>query len=356
MEEKKLSLIDVIEPQPNSVVMICDVHASESGALSILDDLYWQIKNNADKSVRWVFIVSVPQYEQTENIIIRRFPWVKQNWVYRFFFDIINMRQLVSEYCPDQIFSLQNKGISFYNNTQKVYLHFPAIFSTHRFSIIEDGKRLWFYQNIFSKVIFRSLKKVDTVIVQTQWMKDALVKKTNIEVEKIKIIPPDITNNQIGKFHDIPENRKIIFYPATAISYKNHMTLLKAVSYAVDCGLEDYQVVLTIRPEENRYTKQLFSYACEKKLKVDFKGQLSRNKVFDMYTKSVLAFPSYLESYGLPLLEARNTGTYILASDCPFSREILDGYDKVLFFSEMDYEQLGRHILSLNKRLLESER
>ncbi|MBP1550570.1 MAG: hypothetical protein J6A05_11275, partial [Oscillospiraceae bacterium] len=62
------TLISLINPEPNSTVMIYDVHASESGALAILDDLYRHIRNYADKSVKWIFIVSTPEYEETENI------------------------------------------------------------------------------------------------------------------------------------------------------------------------------------------------------------------------------------------------------------------------------------------------
>jgi len=64
-----------------------------------------------------------------------------------------------------------------------------------------------------------------------------------------------------------------------------------------------------------------------------------------MYAKSILVFPSYVESFGLPLLEAKLTGTYIIASDTPFCREILNGYDNVEFFEEMDYKKLGEQIL-----------
>ena len=82
-------------------------------------------------------------------------------------------------------------------------------------------------------------------------------------------------------------------------------------------------------------------------LNVKFCGQIPRDEVFDFYTRSVLLFPSYVESYGLPLLEAKLTGTYIIASDCPFSREILSEYGKAAFFPEMDYKTMGELILKL---------
>ena len=231
------SLIGLVNPQPYSTVMIYDVHASESGALAILDDLYKQIRSYTDKSVKWVFIVSTPHYKETKEITVRRFPWVKKNWGYRYYFDTVTTRKLLDEFKPDKVFSLQNKGIDFYNKEQLVYLHLPFILTDHKFNMKIDGKKLWAYQNIISKSIFRSLRKVDMTIVQTQWMKDALVKKAGVNADKIVIQQPNIKCNNIKKFVDCPENRKRIFYPATSFTYKNHRTLLKALNYAQQKGL-----------------------------------------------------------------------------------------------------------------------
>lgn len=344
------SLIALVDPKPNSTVMIYDVHASESGALAILNDLYSQIKVYEDKSVKWIFIVSTPEYEETENIKVRRFPWVKKNWGFRYFFDTVTTRTLLKEYKPDQVFSLQNKGISYYRKRQLVYLHLPFILTDHKFNIKIDGKKLWLYQNVVSKSIFRSLRKVNLTIVQTEWMKDALIKKAGVQAEKIVIQKPDITCNKIGKYVDSKESRRRFFYPATAFTYKNHLTFLKALNYAQNCGLNNYEVIFTIKPDESEYTRTLYQYAKNNHLNVKFEGKILREKVFEMYTRSVLVFPSYIESFGLPLLEARLAETYIIASDCPFSREILKDYSKVNFFKEMDYRQLGNLILKIEDK------
>lgn len=341
------SLIGIVDPKPNSMVMIYDVHASESGALAILDDLYRQIRAYSDKSVKWVFIVSTPKYEETENITVRRFPWVKRNWGYRYYFDMLTTRGLLKEFKPDKVFSLQNKGIPFYHGEQLVYLHLPFILTDHVFNIKTDGKKLWLYQNIVSRSIFCSLRKVDYTIVQTQWMKDALEKKARVNRDKILVLEPDISTNNIGKYVDTEQNRRTFFYPATAFSYKNHMTMLHALDYAQKKGLSDYSLILTIQSDESPLTQELYAYSQAHKLNVIFGGKIQREKVFEMYARSVLLFPSYMESFGLPLLEARVTGTYIIASDCPFCREILNGYGKVEFFSQMDYEAMGELILKL---------
>ena len=334
------SLIDVLDPKPYSTIMIYDVHASESGALAILDDLYKQIKVYPDKTIKWIFVVSVPKYEENENIVVKRFPWVKKNWGYRYYFDNVTTPKLISEYNPQKILSLQNKGIPFYKKEQTVYLHLPFILTDYKFSIKEDGKKLWIYQNVVSKMIFKSLRTVDCVVVQTRWMKEALVKKAGVEDNRIIVLKPDITINCIGRYVDSKDNKKRFFYPATAFSYKNHMTLLKAVNELQKEGFKDYQVIFTISEHENKYTESLAQYIKECQLNVLMMGSIPRRDVFEFYTKSTLVFPSYVESFGLPLLEAKMTGAPIIASDTTFCHEILSDYHKVVFFKEKDYLHL----------------
>lgn len=346
----KSSLLDIIEPHPNSTILIYDVHASESGALAILDDLYMQIRNYSDKSIKWVFVVSTPKYASTANIIIHRYPWVKKNWGYRLYFDNVTTKKILKEYKPDKVFSLQNKGIGFYKGPQYVYLHLPFILTDHKFHIKKDGMKLWLYQNVLSKSIFASLRKADKTIVQTHWMKETLIEKAKVSADRIVIDAPDISMNSIGTFEDTLENRRRFFYPATAFTYKNHLTLLKGIKYAVDYGLKDYELFLTIKADESTYTQNLSDYVKENHLNVIFNGPMPREEVFKRYTNSILVFPSYVESFGLPLLEARMSNTPIIAADCPFTREILNGYEKVTYFPEMAYEILGE-ILEASQQL-----
>ena len=158
---------------------------------------------------------------------------------------------------------------------------------------------------------------------------------------------PDIGCNGIGSYKDTPENRRRLFYPAMPYTYKNHATLLKALRYAQAHGLNEYELILTIVPEQSKYTRQLYAYAQKNGLHVKFGGPIPREEVFKTYESSVLVFPSYVESFGLPLLEAKLTGSPILASDTPFCREILKDYDKVLFFPESDESALGKYLLGV---------
>ena len=339
------NLIDIIRPEPGSTVLICDMHASGSGALAILSDLYHQIQAYHDQSVNWVLVVSTPNYEPGVNITVERYPWAKRSWVLRYWFDTVTVRGVLRKYGPDQVVSLQNKGISSWKGRQTVYLHQALFLTDHRMDIRKDGKRLWFYQNVLSRLALRSLGRVDCTVVQTRWMKDALVQKAGIPPERIVLQRPDISGNPIGKYRDTPENRRRFFYPAMGVTYKNHRTLLKALRYALDKGLGEHELVLTLKPGENAYTQRLHAYAVEQGLNVVFGGPVPREQVFEMYTRATLVFPSYVESFGMPLLEARLSGSPVIASDTAFCREVLAGYEKASFFRETDYVALGELLL-----------
>ena len=70
-------------------------------------------------------------------------------------------------------------------------------------------------------------------------------------------------------------------------------------------------------------------------------GYINRNEVFENMKTKVLIFPSYIETVGLPLLEAKLIGTIILASNTPFSHEILDGYENAYFFNPFNADELA---------------
>ena len=71
-----------------------------------------------------------------------------------------------------------------------------------------------------------------------------------------------------------------------------------------------------------------------------------------LYAEATLLFPSYLETFGLPLLEARRSNGLILCSDLPFSHEILDGYGNAYYFGVNDAKLLAKYMKQCSCNLL----
>ena len=310
-------------------IMVFDVAAESGGALSVLNDFYNEFKK--DLSNEYILVVSKPVLKDTLNIKVLRYPWIKKSWIHRLYFDNFTAPNLIRKHEVDKVLSLQNIIIPHTRVNQTVFVHNSLPFTEYRFSIIED-RLLWFYQNILSKIIFRSIKKANKVLVQTKWMKNACVEKLNINPVKIEVLPPKINIEVINKFKPTKENLSTFFYPASGVLFKNHRIIIDACMKLKEQGINDYTIIFTLNGNENRYVVQLYKSVIEHELPIKFIGSLSRKEVFDYYSRSILIFPSYVESSPLPLSEAKMHGTPILASECPFSHEILDKYKYVEFY------------------------
>lgn len=309
-------------------VLVLDVAATQGGALTVLTEYYDRLRQ--DTQNRYVFCVSLPQLADTDTVRVRRFPWVKRSWLHRLWFEHVTVRRLLKKEGIDRILSLQNTAVGGTDLPQTVYLHQPLPFCGIPFSLRKHPK-FWVYQHVIGRRIYASLRRAERVIVQTRWMKQAACEQAGISPDKVTLEAPHVPTAVTARFS--PENwRRVFFYPAANYSYKNHETLFAAMEQLAAQGITDYTLRLTLKPEELPVIAQ-YPRAAER---VEWCGALSREQVMEAYASSVLVFPSYIETFGLPLLEARQTGAPILASDCSFSREILEGYDAAHFFDPFD--------------------
>lgn len=264
----------------------------------------------------------------------------KKSWFHRLYFDYLIAHKLVKRYNVDKILSLQNliiprvKGVK-----QYLYVHQSLPFVDYRFKF-KDNKKLWVYQNIIGKGILNSIRKADHIIVQTEWMKELCAEKSGVKNSKIEVKPPEV-NIQVKKyFSGGTDNMKTFFYPAGGSYYKNHRIIVEACKRIIDEGITDFNIIFTLKGDETDHITYLHNIAKEMELPISFIGPITREEVYDYYTKSILIYPSYIETFGLPMLEAKLHEGIILASDCPFSREILGGYKNAYYFDPFNTNTL----------------
>jgi glycosyltransferase involved in cell wall biosynthesis len=322
-------------------VMVFDVPAESGGALSILNDFYKQALSYEDKSITWIFIVSKPNIKDEGNIKVMRFPWVKKSWWHRLYFDNFIAPKLIKKNRVDKIINFQNVIIPYKSIPQVMYIHQPLPFVDYKFAFNEN-RLYWFYQNVIGKSIIKSIKKASKVIVQTEWMKRACMEKCGVGSEKIDVIFPQVYFNTKKFFEPNKKSLSTFFYPANGITYKNHQVIIGACKKLKDRNIKDFKVIFTLEGDENDCISRLCKEVSTEQLPVEFTGKLSRDQVFDLYTRSVLVFPSYIETFGLPMLEARLHKGIIVASDSPFSHEVLDRYENVYYFDAFSEEDLSR--------------
>ena len=226
---------------------------------------------------------------------------------------------------------------------QIVYFHNALFICEKKFSLFESFN-LWFYQNIIGKIIKNNIRFADEIIVQAEWIKRVLIKKWAIDANKIRIEKPQIESLKTS----LEYKPVAFFYPANGLNYKNHITLLKALIpiWEINDGPE-----LRLTVNENDLTNECKALLKQGKFPISFLGRLTREEMINEYKSSILVFPSYIETIGLPLIEAKDLGCLIIASDCEYAHDALGEYTKVKYFSPFQPETLSEILLEFKKYL-----
>lgn len=293
-------------------VLINSVAASSSGALGILQEYYQRAVEDA--SGQYIFLVSIPELPSTSNVKVLRYPWVKRSWLHRIVFDWVIAPIIVKRERPERIISLQNLKMKFVSAPQTIYEHncIPPAFCKYRFNLLQEPI-LWIRQNVLGRMIQRSLKTADKIIVQAEWMRRRCIEKLGIDPEKVIVEPPKISSLPSGSYkRTLPIS---FLYPATHMPFKRHDLIIDAAEKLVDIGLgKKFKVVFTLSGDESKYASALKQKVLTKGLPVEFAGWQARDALYTMYAQSVLLFSSELESFPLPLIEAASIGAPIVLS------------------------------------------
>jgi glycosyltransferase involved in cell wall biosynthesis len=178
-------------------------------------------------------------------------------------------------------------------------------------------------------------------IVQLEWIKAAFVRRYKVLPERVHVCsptiePPKATVDAINM--PVDSDTLNLFYPAYAYPYKNHRLLNEAllrIDEMLPC-----KVAL--------YLSNFSNFSNFSNVEIYAMGIIPYGKVLWLYRHvNALLFPSFIETFGLPLTEAASFGLPVLAADLPYAREVLAGYDGATFVNHQDAEAWGNAILSL---------
>jgi glycosyltransferase involved in cell wall biosynthesis len=172
------------------------------------------------------------------------------------------------------------------------------------------------------------LANADEFIVQTPTMKRLLEARTKSSVS-IRVLPfVADSNGYVRSTSDerkLGNNRSDFLYVASGEPHKNHLQILDAWRLLAEEGLFP---LLRLTLDEIRFQslcREIGEIRERYGLKVTNMGVLLPRDVLELYAKvDALIFPSTFESFGLPLIEARQAGLPILASELDYVRDVID--------------------------------
>lgn len=318
-----------------------------SGGLIILKQFLEAIPVDSLEYI--VFINEGLSFEtKKENVKIIRIP--NKKGVNRVIWDTFGISKWLREnrISPTATISLQNTNFRSKKNVPNfIYYHQSIPFFNQSWNPLKKNERtLWFYKNIYPFFVRLFINNRTEIFVQLNVIKDGFSSLFDFPKEKIHVINPTIKIPDKSEAEPIflSKDQLNLFYPATAFIYKNHNFLFTALSKIEENLQKKITLYLTCHQEE----LQALNIDVKRTFNVKFLGAITYPKVLGLYNEAdALVFPSYIETYGLPLIEAASFGIPILAADLPYAREVLSNYTGVSFLPHDNDERWKTEILNL---------
>jgi len=347
----------------SKIIFVNNTAATEGGALTILKQFLDSIKLYSNKDYLYYVFCSVPELKSYENNQTKIINDIKaKKWLERIKWDFWGLKNWSKKnnIKANLIISFQNTGVKYFRETpQIIYFHQAlSVYDEYHWNLFNKEERIyWFYQKIYPLLIKFSLPSNFYIITQTETIKKKLQQKLKINKNRIVVIAPNFNNIDINSIESINfnDNKFHIFYPAATYLYKNHEVIINALKYIRDTNLELFNNLLVhfTFDDSTLRNRELIKLINDLKLNdaIKLEGKLLYDKILSFYKScDLMVFPSYLETFGLPLIEAASFGLPILVSDLSFLREVIGGYEGALFLDYNDYQAWGDSIIECYKK------
>lgn len=302
-------------------IFINSLNASLGGGKNILDNYISQLSKN--KSSHNYFILT-PDYEKYSSFSSENIRIIKINGIYKnqFFFLFLYF------YKFPQI--LKNLNIDLTINFGDIIIpsKSPQIYYFDWAYAVYDSESIWREMDLKNylirktkvHLIRRYIQDVNLIFAQTEDIKDRLITKLNSH--NVRVLPTpiglDLSTKNIKKYFKLPKNRILFLYPASFSVHKNFNIILK-VGKLIDSKDLPFTVVLTLKQNDD----SLFFHQIKNIKSIINVSTVSLDNMPSLYNQcDALFFPSLLESYGLPLVEAMAFEKPILVSDLDFAHAV----------------------------------
>jgi glycosyltransferase involved in cell wall biosynthesis len=324
--------------------VVSAVNFSEGGPLTVL--LESLDAAAATLGPEWEIIALVHRSDLVSNPRIKTiaFPESKRSWLRRLKLEWFQFKHLSRELKPDLWLSLHDITPRVEARRQAVYCHNPSPFykPSLQEARFDPGFMLFnlFYLHLYRRFINRN----HSVIVQQSWLREAFRRYTGHPNVVVAYPGGEVDGTLSGQAETrtvlrapTPEQPLRLLYPALPRIFKNIETICQAVEALPVHHQNLVELRLTFDGSESKWAADLArKYGHLPNVKLI--GRQDRSRMTAEYQDNdMVLFPSRLETWGLPISEAKSFGKALLVSDLPYAHETVGTYDNVKFLSAKDH-------------------
>lgn len=286
------------------MTLVDTIYINSGGGKILLDYLLKEILNTQKNTN---FFLLLDKRNKVDETILSKFDYkiLAPGIIERHFFYKKNIYRFNKVFCFGNVPPSQKIKIPVF-----LYFHQPNFFD----EINLTYKNLKFFLKRFFIQTF--IKNVDYVFVQSEYVRNKILKKYRLNQEKIICLP---FYEEIN-FKESDKNYQF-FYPSIPYPHKNHENLIKAfILFYNQCS--NGKLILTIsKAHEKLYNK------IKKLQKIGYPivnvGEVNKSDIIKYYLESeYVVFPSLNESFGLGIVEGIMLNCKIIASDYDYVRAI----------------------------------
>jgi glycosyltransferase involved in cell wall biosynthesis len=220
----------------------------------------------------------------------------------------------------------------------------------HHYSVPELVGRT---RSLYRQLAFsRSAKRADHIIANSDATKVEICKWIGVPDSKISVVSEASYDFYVAKPADEAKSvcarygicSDYILFVSNLYPYKNVETLIRAFAKLVGESLQDYQLVIAGR-DYNSYQAQLETLAHDLNVaaRVRFLGFVPPRDLPSLYSRArVFVYPSLMETFGKPLVEAMGCGVPVVASNISSIPEVLGNAG--ILVPPQDVEQMCRSV------------
>ena len=322
------------------------------GAVTIYNQFLEHLKEEIGDNQYFIFVNKVLQQPKIDGVryyVIDIEARKKRNW-----FDNQGCKEILQqeEFCADAVISLQNTAVCcLHGLPQLVYYHQPLPFFKKEWNPFKKDERSKFiYKYFYLHFVKKSIDENVQFVVQTEFLKQGLVKRLNIDESRVYVCFPDVELPDAANISPYPfvENTRNFIFPSLYSPHKSHIVLLKALEILkLKTDINKVRLYITVSKEEAPALYEFVERNCLSE-NVIFMGKIPYQETLRLYKSAdALLFPSTIETLGLPLIEAASFGLKIIAPDVDYAHEVLEGYEGVQYAMADDAEAWATSVLNI---------